>query len=166
MNKLTGIFLLIVLFIASIYCSFFFEGSYRELIRKLYVTLTNGKISFIIPKKFLHFASGSFVVSFGLFMITSCLLFYRQTAKQRIVNIILGLLLFVVSVLMQCFVDGQGKLITCTACDDGRLKLSYYAIDYDAIFIISLVIAIIPFATTEIKQRLKIKRQKALDNRI
>ena len=39
----------------------------------------------------------------------------------------------------------------CTACNDGKRVLSYYDINYDLIFIISLVSAILPFILTEIK---------------
>jgi glycerol uptake facilitator-like aquaporin len=161
MNKLKAGLVLLVIFIASIYCSFYFEESYRRLIRHLYVALSNGKISFFIPKKYLHFASGEFVLSFGLFIIALCFLSYRQTTKQRVVNIALGLFFFVASVLTQSYFDSFFKLVECTACSDGTRQLHYGDINYDTIFIISLILAIIPVTTTEIRKLIKSKKQQA-----
>ena len=160
MNKLKGGLILLVLFIASIYCSFYFEESYRKIIRYLYVALSNGKISFFIPKKYLHFPRAKFILSFGFFMITLCFLIYRQTNKQRVINITLGLFLFVASILIHCYFDSLFKIIECTACNDGIRKLRYNEINYDVIFISSLVLTIIPVATTEIRKLVKLKKQK------
>lgn len=160
MNKLKGGLILLVIFIASIYCSFYFEESYRKLIRHLYVALSNGKISFFTPKKYLHFASGEFVLSFGLFTITLCFLSYRQTTKQRVVNIALGLFFLVASTLIQSYFDSFFKIVECTACSDGTRQLHYGDINYDVIFISSLILAIIPVTTTEIRKLFKLKKQK------
>jgi hypothetical protein len=88
MSKLKGGLTLLVIFIASVYFSFYFEEPYRKSIRFLYVALSNGKISFFIPKKYLHFARAEFVLSFGIFIVTLCFLINRQTNRQRVVNII------------------------------------------------------------------------------
>ncbi|MBL7725457.1 MAG: hypothetical protein JNK27_15015 [Chitinophagaceae bacterium] len=160
MNKLKGGLILLVIFIASIYCSFYFEESYRKLIRHLYVALSNGKISFFISKKYLHFASGEFVLSFGLFIITLCFLSYRQTTKQRVVNIALGLFFLVASTLIQSYFDSFFKIVECTACSDGTRQLHYSDINYDGIFISSLILAIIPATMTEIRKLIKLKKQK------
>ena len=160
MNKLKGGLILLVIFIASIYSSFYFEGSYRKIIRHLYVVLSNGNISFFIPKKHLHFATGAFVLSFGLFMITLCFFIYRQHTRQRIVNITLGSFLFVASILIHCYPDSVFKIMGCTACADGIKQLHYNDINYDLILVSSLAIAIIPFATTEIRKIIKLKKQE------
>ena len=160
MNKLKGGLILLVIFLASIYCSFLFEETYRQFIRQLYVALSDGKVSFFIPKKYLHFPGGEFVLSFGVFIIALCFLSYRQTTKQSGVNIALGLFLFAASILIQSYVDSFFKIVGCTACSDGTRQLHYSDIHYDGIFISSLILAIIPVSTTEIKKLIKLKTQK------
>ncbi len=161
MNKLKGGLILLAIFIASIYCSFYFEALYRKIIRYLYVTLSNGDISFITPKKDFHFASGEFVLSFGIFMIALCFLAYRQTAKQRFVNIALTLFLLVASTFIHSYFGSLFKIIECTACSDGERELHYNDINYDAIFISSLILSVIPAATTGTRNFIKLKKQKA-----
>ncbi|CAN5557804.1 hypothetical protein BH11BAC3_BH11BAC3_12670 [soil metagenome] len=160
MNKLKGALILFVIFIASICCSFYFDESYRKLIRHLYVVLSNGKISFFIQKLYLHFPGAAFVLSSGLFMITLIFLAYRQTTKQQVVNIAFGLLLFFASILTQSYLDSFFIIVECTACSDGTIKLNYSDISYDLIFISSLLLAIIPVATTEVKKFIKRKKEQ------
>ena len=155
MNKLKGGLILALIFILSVYCSFYFEGTFEKAIRYLYVTFTNGKISFFIPKKYLRFPSGQFVFSFGLFMTIFCFLLYRQTRTQRIINLLLGLVVLTASILALSYFDSWLKLMECTSCEDGTNKLHYNDINYDAIFIGSLIIALIPIAITEIKRHIK-----------
>jgi len=157
MSKLIGGIILFVIFIASIYCAFYFEESFRRLIRHLYITFTNGKISFFSPKKDIRFASWGYVVSFGLFVVALCFLFYRQPNKQRFINVALAMFLFVASVLIQSYSGSLFKLIECTACNDGTRKLYFNEINYDPIFISSLIVAIIPFVITEIRKSIKLK---------
>jgi len=157
MSKLIGGIILFVIFIASIYCAFYFDESFRRLIRHLYIAFTNGKISFFSPKKEIRFASWGYVVSFGLFITTLCFLFYRQTNKQRIINVALAIFLLVASILIQSYLGSLFKLIECTACNDGTRKLHFNEINYDQIFISSLIVAIIPFAITEIRKFIRLK---------
>ena len=161
MSKLKGGLILLVIFIASVYFSFYFEEPYRKSIRYLYVALSNGNISFFIPKKYLHFARAEFVLSFGIFIVALCFIINRQTSRQRVVNIILGVSLFVASILLHCYFDSFFKIIERTACNDGKRQLRYNEISYDYIFISSLILAIIPFVITEIRKVIKQKRQKA-----
>ena len=159
MSKLKAGVILFAIFILSLYCAFYFENSYQNLIRYLYIAFTNNKISFFFPGKYIHFASWAFVISFGLFTITLCFVIYRQTNKQRVINISLAMFLFVISLLIHCYSDSLFKLIECTACNDGTRKLHYNEINYDSIFISSLVIAIIPAVITAIRKRIKLKHK-------
>ena len=159
MSKLKAGVILFAIFILSLYCAFYFENSYQNLIRYLYIAFTNNKISFFFPGKYIHFASWGFVISFGLFTITLCFVIYRQTNKQRVINISLAMFLFVISLLIHCYSDSLFKLIECTACNDGTRKLHYNEINYDSIFISSLVIAIIPAVITAIRKRIKLKHK-------
>ena len=133
--------------------AFTFEENYREFIRNLYQQLTENKISFKNDVKYLHFASGEFISSFVIFLISKFILLKRQENKQRIKNIVLGMLLVIISSIVICYIDSNGKLIECTACDNGKSVLGFNDINYDFIFITSLLFGILPTIVTEIKNR-------------
>lgn len=138
--------------------AFTFEENYREFIRNLYQQLTENKISFKNDVKYLHFASGEFISSFVIFLISKFILLKRQENKQRIKNIVLGMLLIIISTIVICYIDSNGKLIECTTCDNGKRVLGFNDINYDFIFITSLLFGILPAIVTEIKNR---KRKQA-----
>jgi glycerol uptake facilitator-like aquaporin len=138
--------------------AFTFEENYREFIRNLDQQLTENKISFKNDVKSLHFASGEFISAFVIFLISKFILLKRQENKQRIKNIVLGMLLIIISTIVICYIDSNGKLIECTACDNGRRVLGFNDINYDFIFITSLLFGILPTILTEIKNR---KRKQA-----
>ncbi len=144
--------ILILVFVLTAGLSFFFENSFDEIIRYLYSSLTCNKISFIQPRKYIHFASDLFVVSFGLFVTIISYLIYTQTTKQKILNCCLTILLFPITAVLYCYFDSTIKLLQCTACDNGTMTLSYSDIRYDKIFVIGLIISLLPFLTTELKK--------------
>lgn len=137
--------------------AFTYEENYRELIRNLFQQLTENKISFKNYGKYFHFASGEFISAFVIFIISIFLLLKRQENRQRIINILFGTLLLIISTIIFCYIDGNGKLIECTACDDGKRVLRFNDINYDLIFISSLIFGILPSIITEIKNS---KRKK------
>ena len=139
--------------------AFAYEENYRELIRNLFQQLTENKISFKNYRKYFHFASGEFISAFVIFIISIFLLLKRQENRQRIKNILFGTLLLIISTIIFCYIDGNGKLIECTACDDGKRVLRFNDIDYDLIFISSLIFGILPTIISECKNR---KRKKYL----
>lgn len=133
--------------------AFAYEEKYRELIRYLFQQLTENKISFKNYGKYFHFASGEFISAFIIFIISIVLLLEREENKQRIKNILLGTLLLIISTIIFCYIDGNGKLIECTACNDGKRVLRFNDINYDLIFISSLIFGILPTIISEIKNR-------------
>ncbi|WP_281239922.1 hypothetical protein [Flavobacterium praedii] len=137
---------------------FAYEENYRELIRNLFQQLTENKISFKNYGKYFHFASGEFISAFLIFIISIILLLKRQENRQRIKNISLGTLLIIISTIIFCYIDANGKLIECTACDDGKRVLAFNDLNYDLIFISSLIFGILPAIVTEIRNR---NRKKA-----
>jgi amino acid transporter len=137
--------------------AFVYEENYRELIRNLYESLTENKITFKNYGKYFHFASGEFVSAFLIFVVSIFILLKRQERKQRARNIIFGILLLVFTTVTFCYIDSNGKLIECTACDNGERVLAFNDINYDLIFISSLIFAILPAIVTEIKNRIRKK---------
>ena len=148
----------IIIFILSAIPAFYLEENYRELVRYFYETLTYHKISFFQPGKYLHFPSGLYVASFGLFTASFYYFLTNQTNRQRVINIVLAFVVFVISTILNCYFDGTVKLIECTACDNGTRTLEYNDIKYDIIFITSLILAISPTIITELKIRSKNKK--------
>ena len=138
--------------------AFVYGENYREFIRNLYELLTENKITFKYFRKYIYFASGEFISAFVIFSISIFILLKRQENKQRIKNLILGILLFIISTVIFCYIDSNGKLIECTACDNGKRVLEFNNINYDLIFVSSLIFGILPTVLTEIKNR---NRKKA-----
>jgi hypothetical protein len=143
-----GVTLLLTFFLALM-ASFIFEERYRSVIRFLYETLSEGKISFLMPAKFMHFASFEFMVSFALFVSFWVFLLIKKISKQRIIQLGLGIVLFIISTIIISYFDSIGKLVQCTACNDGTRKLHIDDIRYDLIFMISLFMAIVPVLVSE-----------------
>lgn len=164
MKILKYLILLVAVFVVSVYSAFFFEDKYERLIRYLFESLTSNNISFAHPGKYFRLASGQFVLTFGFFTIALIFLISRQSKKQIIINLLATTFLLIISTIIFCYLDGSTKLIECTACDDGTRALSYYDINYDLIFMLSLMSAILPSVLTEIKnmKSQRIKRMEKL----
>ena len=100
--------------------AFKYEKNYREIIRNLYQQLSENTISFKNYGKYFHFSSGQFISAFTIFSTLIFSLLKKQENRQRIKNFFVGSILILISTTVFCDVDGFGKLIECTACDDGK----------------------------------------------
>lgn len=158
MKKIKIVIISIIILYCSAYFAFYFEESYRKLIRNLFELFTENKISFINPGKYLHFASGEFVATFALFILGAIFLFQKQTKKQNIINVISGITILLFSILAFCYIDSFLKLAECTTCENGERKLNYDDINYDNIFIVSLILTIFPSIIMKIKNHKKIEK--------
>ncbi len=150
MKNLRKGILVVILFLIAAVCAFHFEDRFRSAIRLGYEVLSEHHISFIPPGKYLHFASFEFVFFFGLFAGIMFLLLSYQNAKQRILNLFLAIVLFIVSAGVYCYVSSAIMQIECTRCEDGRRALHYHELNYDAIFFSSLFFAALPAAITTV----------------
>lgn len=162
MTKSKIIIFLAIVFIFSVVLSFYFEDKYEKIVRSLYETLSYHKISFRSPAKYFHFASDLFVFSFGLYTTILGFFVIRQKTRQRFLNIIFTLFFLVISTILYCYFNSSIKLIECTACDTGTLTLNFNDINYDKIFVISLMISAIPTLTIEIRRFIKKQRKTKL----
>lgn len=156
MDKLKTGLLFFAVLIAAVCCSFYFEADYRKLIRYLYELTSGGKILFILPKKYLHFISVKFILAFSLFAIGLFLLLVKKTGSQILINLLLAVFLFSLSAIVHTWLDGVSRVIECTVCND-TMRLSYYDVDYDLIFLSGVCIAFLPLLITEINHFIKIK---------
>ena len=135
------IFLVLILLSAMI-TALCFEGRYRTLIRFLYRYFTNGKISFI-GKNF-HFFSLTFIWSFGIFCVIMAYIQIGQSTTKVIRNVIVMIFILILTTSVICYFGSQSKIIECTACDDGNIRLHYNEVNYNLIFLSSLIITSLP----------------------
>jgi hypothetical protein len=139
--------------ISAAILSFYFEEHFRKHIRYLYENLFAHTISFSQPGKYFYFTNAWYVFSFALFMSLLSYFLIQQTWWQRLRNTVLAFIIFNVFIMLYCYVDGTIKIMQCTTCNNGMRVLKYDDIEYDIIFIWSLVLAILPAAITHIKKK-------------
>src|SRR5882672_9072896 len=142
MNKIKVILLLFAVFVLTVSLAFYYENSYRVLVRHFFNFFQGDKIKFI-GKDFHLFASPYFIVAFGLFSVLLSLLLYRQSKKGRLFHLGLTILLFFITTMATTYVDSSLLIMECTACKDGIRDLHYNAVNYDFHFITSLVVGLL-----------------------
>ena len=159
------IVLSIVIFLLSVYLAFIFEEDFRKLIRWLYENLSRHKISFDHPRKYIHFASGFFVSTIALFNIIVLNMIFTQQKQKIFINLIFSIVGFSISIFLFSLLDSKIKILQCTACDNGFIKLDYDDLKYDRIMLIALIIAIIPWLIALIINRKRKKNRNAHNSR-
>ena len=164
-RKLFILFLLLCLFailiVGAIIISFYYLDSYERLIRFLYAKLSSNNISLIIPIKDFRFPSDVFIYSIVIFISLLAFLLYKRESNRRLMGLIYTIVSLPISLVCLVFIDGKGKLMACTACNDGHLILRSYNINYDGIFILCLIIGLLPNLIPEIRRLIiSLKRQK------
>jgi hypothetical protein len=147
-----------VIFVASAYISFIYEYEYRNFIRWLYEILSEHKISFVHPRKYIHFASGYFVFSVASFFVVVFLTSIRLNWKQILLNSLLSFTLYSVSILTYAYFDGKLRLIECSKYDNGIRTLKYNDIAYDQIMILSIFVGLLPWLISNYKKWRKNKK--------
>lgn len=146
-------FLLFLCFAAASYSTFFFESEYRRLVINFYKYSTNNRISFI-GKGFHFFPTYKFSISFGLYILILVFSSINFKIKWKFLHLIIIILTFFISIFLLSYMDSNSKLIQCTACDDGKLAINYNQINYDLIFIVSLLTSVIPFLISRIIKKI------------
>jgi hypothetical protein len=153
MNKLKIILLLLLVFILTITLAIYYEDSYRILVRFFFKFFQGDKIKFT-GKNFHLFASPYFVVAFGLFSVLFTMFLRGQRNKERFVYSVLAIILFFIATMVTTYIDSLGKVVECTACQDGVRRLHYNAVNYDFHFITSLVVGLLPLFWTFLKKKI------------
>jgi drug/metabolite transporter (DMT)-like permease len=153
MTKIKVILFLAFVFFLAIAFAFYFENSYRILVRFFFNFFQGGQIKFI-GKDFHLFASPFLLVSFGLFCVLLSLLLLGQRKKGRLFYSQLPILLFFITTMVTTYLDSTSKIIGCTICKDGEIRLQYNTINYDFHFITSLVVGLLPLLLAFFKKRI------------
>ncbi len=156
MGKKSKFFLtLLLIFAATTLLAFYFEEYFRSFVRYFIKYFSNNKIQFV-GKNFHLFASNYFVISSGVFCVIFIKLIKEKTLKSIFSNIFILINLFLATTITLSYIISLIKITECTACDDGIRKLQYNAINYDSVFITSLVVSLIPLIIFKIKKNLRI----------
>ena len=153
MKKLKAILLLLLIFILTVVIAFYFENSYRVLVRHLFNLFQGEKIKFV-GKNFHLFASPYLLIVFGLFCVLLSVLLYGQKTRGKLIYLGLTIVLFFITSFATTYVDSTGYVVECTACQDGVRSLHYNEINYDFHFITSLVVGLLPLFWIFLKKQI------------
>lgn len=154
-HKLTlkTILILCALFLLGTAISFYFEHDFRNLLFKIYTKSTSGNLTFHEKRKDIHFPTGFFVSIFGVYLMLLYLLNFKNRWKKIIFMIVINCLIFFLSVGIYSYFNAHVFIINCTACEDGKLKLSKDALNIDKLFFISLLVSLLPYLFNLFKKR-------------
>ena len=139
--------------------AFYFENSYRVLVRHFFNFFQGDNIRFV-GKDFHLFGSTYMLVSFGLFCVLLTVLLYGQSKRRRLIYFGVTTALFFITTFATTFVDSTGYVVECTACQDGVRNLHYNEISYDFHFITSLVVGLLPLLWTFFKKQISKRQQR------
>ena len=159
MNRIKFILFLLLVFVLTITLAFYYENSYRVLVRFFFKYFQGDKIKFI-GKNFHLFASPYFMVAFGLFSVLLTMLLYGQSNRRKFIYLFLIIALFLITTIATTYIDSFGKVVDCTACLDGVRSLHFNAVNYDFHFITSLVVGLLPLLWTFLKRQISKRRQR------
>ena len=160
MNRIKVIILLLLVFVLTITLAIYYENSYRVLVRFFFKFFQGDKIKFI-GKNFHLFASPYFVVAFGLFSVSLTMLLFIKRNRLRLIYLSSTIFLFFITTMVTTYIDSFGKVVECTACQDGVRTLHYNAVNYDFHFITSLVVVLLPLLWTFLKEQIPIWRKSS-----
>ena len=125
----------LAIFVLFYIICFIVDEPYRKYVRFLYRTFSGDKIYFI-GKNFHIFPDIIFLYSFPTFV---TILYLIQTFRsnrlrqsQKYLAVLLPVFIYFIGIL----VDANAKVITCTACDDGRFGIHYNKIAYGKVLIV------------------------------
>ena len=151
-KKSKNILILLLVFVLTVVFAFYFEEYYRSFVRHFFKYFFQNKIQFV-GKNFHLFASNYFVISFGVFCVIFITLIKEKTVKSIFSNIFFVIILFVATTIVLSYIYSLMKIAECTACDDGIRKLQFNEINYDFIFITSLLVSLVPLILLKIKKK-------------
>lgn len=133
----------IVFFLIGVGIAIFVSSFFRKLIQDLFQWTTSNGIHFG-GKDFYLFGSPVHFVSFGLALFIFSIA-NRKAGFQKIVrNTFVLVLLFAIALVVICALDAHLKIVGCTACKEGSMRLGYGEISYGFILATSAILAVIP----------------------
>lgn len=114
-----------------------------EIIQNIFRWTTDNRIQFS-GKYFILLTSDYFFLSIGIGFFLVTFDNVKRKSSQVIVNSLVAISLFCLSVFSVSALDANFRVIQCTACRDGIIELQKSAVNYDLIVILSVSVAVIP----------------------
>ena len=133
----------IIGFILGISFGFYFEGSFREIIQDIFRFATSDKIQFV-GKNIYIFSDRTFEYILGLALMTFLLANIELKTNQILKNVILCLLIFGFSIFLISAINANLKVVQCTACDNGIVKMHWNNINFGLTIGLSAILSIFP----------------------
>jgi hypothetical protein len=150
--------IILLLFVSSVYFSFLYDDDFRRMIRFLYTYLSNDRIEVKNPKKYIHFAKGSVVLTFAFYTVLLYTFLQKEKLKKIFLFSSITLVIFFMSVFITCYIEGLLLLAESTTYLGGKRVISFSEIPYDRIFIQSIIIAALPIIVTMTKASLRSRK--------
>jgi len=130
-------------FLFGVFLSFYFENFFRNRVIELYQWSTSGNLKFVGKNFYFGFGSTFYFLCFGISFLVFGKDCITKSGNQILKNALLWVLLFSLVTILVCSIDANLKVLNCTLCDDGILKLSYSS--FNSTFVLGVSIAISTF---------------------
>lgn len=130
-------------FILGLILGFYFEGFFRELIQDIFRFTTSDRIEFV-GKNISIFSDKTFVYFLGFAVMLFLLSNINLKTKRVLKNVILCLLIFGISIFLISAINANLKVIECTACDSGIVKIHWNNINFGFTIGLSSILSTIP----------------------
>ena len=142
----------IVFFIIGFGIAVFLYSFFRHLIQDLFQWTTNNKVHFG-GKDFYLFGNPYYFTSFGLIFLIFSIANRKTKPLKIMMNGIFVTILFGIALTGICAINANLKIVECTDCDDGIIRLGYNEINYSLILSFSALLSIIPSLVLMIKAK-------------
>ncbi|WP_298537944.1 hypothetical protein [uncultured Algibacter sp.] len=133
----------IIGFILGISFGFYFEGFFREIIQDIFRFTTSDKIRFV-GKNISIFSDRTFEYILGFALMTFLLANIKLKTKRILKNVIICLLIFGISIFLISAINANLKVIQCTACDNGIVKIHWNNINFGLTIGLSAIFSVVP----------------------
>ncbi|MCF7559679.1 hypothetical protein L3X39_03445 [Sabulilitoribacter multivorans] len=133
----------IIGYILGMSFGFYSEGFFRELIQDIMRFTTSDKIQFV-GKNISIFSDRTFEYILGFALMTLLLANIGLKTKQIFKNIILCLLIFGISIFLISAINANLKVVQCTACENGIVKIHWNNINFGLTIGLSSILSIVP----------------------
>ena len=122
---------------------FYLEGFFRGLIQDIFRFATSYKIQFV-GKNIFIFSDKTFEYILGFALMTFLLANISFKTKRILKNSVFCILIFGVSIFLISAINANLKVIQCTACDNGIVKIRWNNINFGLTIGLSSILSIVP----------------------
>ncbi|MFI1742844.1 hypothetical protein [Thalassobellus sediminis] len=156
------VFIGIVGFILGMSIGFYFESFFRGIIQDIFKFSTSDKIQFV-GKNISIFSDRTFEYILGFALMTFLLANIGLKTKRILKNAILCLLIFGISIFLISAINANLKVVQCTACDNGIVKIHWNNINFGLTIGLSAIFSIVP-SIIILKDKIKASVQQSIRN--